>query len=340
MRTVAALFVSVFALAAAAQPERPWYDSREEIARLHAPSGSFGFVLSSVWVELLLPNTQEAIVYILLRHPPIRFSINSRPELASLLTTDESKITPVAFDTFSEGVSRLLMSYESTGLPERFKERLHESGVRFRLATPEELRLAQDAIRGLPAIGRFLAIRMSEPLTVIAVGDLAYGIHPVESLSVADGYVLIDIGAFAEHAKPFDPLSLNTFTRGDSGSRSLMREYVERMGEQYWDRLPQTQKDEFTDRFGPVGTGQPGAMTQPRPSRFIEAYVIAVLYPTTFATQPVGTFSIPGSRAPGLLTGELLERVHYVDALLDPIERAFLDSIPESAFEPPVAGDE
>lgn len=335
MRLVVSLTALFLASAATAQPVRAWYESNEDIAALLRPDRSLRIGATTNFVRLINPLDVTALAFIASRTPPVSLTLTPTPELASFLTSKTRPISEAGFIDLRDRAKPLLVHTDGRGVENRLEE-LRSFKINCQFVTREDCERLNDQLSALPGIGRFEAVRSSMPIQLVAVRYLSRVGRPVPLITLSNQLVLIDI-------LPFDRPVLDRDTEPEASpgraATELPRVCATAMGEIHWRTIPEDARTEFIRRFGAGGRPVADSIDHSARRLFTEAFVIAVFHPTTFESEPVETFELPGPRMPSPPTGELLERIRFVDALLDPIEEAFLSTIPDRSFDRPANAD-
>ncbi len=332
MRFLAILSAAIVASAAAAQPEHAWYESNPGIASLLKPDRSLRIGASTNYIRLINPLDVTALAMIAAKSPPITLSVTPAPELASFLTSKTMPVTPEGFEEIRARSKPLLLHTDGGGIEEQTED-LKSFSIHCRFVTQEDADRINSFLSGITAIGRFEAVRSSIPNYFVAVRYLSRYGKPNYYLTLNHELVLIDILSFDRPLVPSSGPQYGPNSIAESAAQALPRVCASALGEVYWRQLSEDIKKDFTTRFEKELRSLPSSVQHPGRKLFTEAFVIAVLYPTTFETKPVGTFAIPGPWPPDPPSGEFLERIRFVDALLDPVESEYMNSLPSRVFE-------
>jgi len=316
----------------AQQPEPSWYELDDRISAINKPHRSFQIHITTNLLRLLNPLDVTSLAFIATKTPPIALSITPGPELSVFLSSNARPISETAFDEIALRSKPILLHTDGHGIENRIDE-LREFKINCQFVDREDTDRLNSHLAGIVAIGRLEAVRSKISHQFVAVRYLSRYGKPSRLITINNELVFIDIHTYDRPLINGEERKGDLDSRIERAARDIPRIIATSLSEIFWHQLSDDIRKDFIFRFEKDFIPLTSSVQHPSRKLFTEAFVIACLYPTTFETEPVGTFAIPGPSAPGPPTGELLERIRFVDALLDPIEQEFLDSIPADAYE-------
>lgn len=328
MRFFLAIVLSLLPGFSHAQGDRPWYETNEDIALLHRPQKSFRFSLGTRWFDYLLAADPVTVARVYSKRPPISLKVQPAPELAGFITSPDRHITEKQFGKLSLQADRLLQTFDDIDpdAQDRLLWDLHAHGLSFTPAADHERDHATELLAGFAAVGRVFPIRVTLPMHTISVCDLKFHSKEIDSITPSKHIILINVQHPNERPCDCGLPPLPRINNRGTHARSIMTAYVEEMGHVFWRQMPQSQRAAFTSKLNLEDDKHDKAKLSAEHA-FADAFVIAMLHPTTFETEHVESFQVLGLTPPSPPTGEFLEQIRFVDSLLDPIEQAFYDDI-------------
>jgi hypothetical protein len=320
MKLIALVILAALSTRTYAQEAQPWYETNEHIALLHGPRGQFRARISPEWINYIFASNPVTMTRICSQRPPIAFQVQPTPELASFITSPSQHITAEQFEKLTLQADRWLQVLNDDA--DNFIQDLHAYGFSFLPASETDRANATKLLAGFASIGRVFAVRMVLPMNAFAVNGLKLHDTKLDAATPSTHIALIDIQHPNENSLSRFAIQLPPQQHGSIHAHSIMFAYVEQMGHAFWRQMPQEQRTSFITQFGFEHEG-PDEIKLLAEHAFADAFVIAVLYPTTFETEQVEPFQIFGLTSPTPPTGEFLEQIRFVDNLLDPIEEEF-----------------
>lgn len=327
MRWVALITLSLVCRAPAtlaqdAPPADPsWVAGHPEIARLHTP----GSLLRLGVLVVGVPNPLDpvGVAAALSSFSPVSVGRLPPPEIAAVLRdADEGTRSAIATDLGEDWLDRFRSA--RSAFPESWQESLTDQGLAIDPASDELFAEFTSSVAGGAAIGRVAAVADAVDLVVVLAEEVTLNDRDASGTLIADRFAIIDADAVKQ-----GPRAMVLALSGGE-DRVRFRQIVHAIGAAFWRQLSNDERARFNAEHWPAVDAQAGegrtrlTIRSTSPSEaFIEAFVIACLYPTTFETAPIAGVPVfpPGETKP--TSQAMLERLRFVDDLIRPIDEAF-----------------
>ncbi len=316
--TVALTLLTAATNAQHVSSETRWHDT--ELAELRQPSRTtkIGLRLDALtwfhpfdpvdWARLSLG---DGLPVQLIMRPPV--------ELVSWID-HESLDDPARRAAYRRGQAGRLSTPAEVGWDDEAFQRLASFGIT--AAPPRDARVEQTraGLKGKAFIGRVLELQhLLEPRVVLVEGLEIPGMRP-GGVTLWEDVIAINVSRPADTPRWWHAI-LPPATKEHVFTRTTLETYVHELGHVFWFTLTDAERSAFEAAFWPEGD-RPAGVTVSRYARtnaiedFAESFKVAVLYPTTYDTEPVHGRDVlrPWTNTP--MPASAIERVRHVDRLI------------------------
>ncbi|MEO1716338.1 MAG: hypothetical protein AAFR76_04430 [Planctomycetota bacterium] len=308
-RLLLALILLALPAGAQDQTTNRWHDTELEDLRQPARTIKLGLPFDGLvwfhpfdpidWVSLF----RGGFVVQLVAHPPV--------ELASWIDHDWLD-DPARRASYRKSQRRIIRTPEEAGWNDETFARFTRRGASASLPSAENVEAARYGLRNTGFIGRMQEVQQLLKPRVVLVEDLqmAPGLHS-GGVTLGERLIAIDVARGPE-TKPDDDHILH---------RGWLETYAHELGHVFWYALNDAERSAFEQRFWPNGDAPKGTTVSGYARTnvledFAESFQIAVLYPTTYATEPVLGRDVlrPWTDTP--MPASAIERVRHIDVLI------------------------
>ncbi|MEL6499444.1 MAG: hypothetical protein AAF937_09650 [Planctomycetota bacterium] len=299
------------------QAANRWHDT--ELADLRQRSRAVTLSLRISALSWFGPADPLTMARLLGDGGPLGLTHTPPVELATWIDHD-SLDDPARRQAYREAQRKHLNTPSEVGWDDEAFERLAGFGVSARAPRDERIEQTRAGLSNAAFIGRVAELQNLLRYRVVLLEDIRLPDTRPRGVTLWNEVIAINVSRPADTPRWWHrffppPTAEHIF------ARQALETYVHELGHIFWFSLTDAERSAFEQRFWPQGD-TPDGETVSRYARtnvledFAESFRIAVLYPTTYATEPVLGRDVlrPWTDTP--MPASAIERVRHIDNLI------------------------